>query len=240
MVDGLYACAMPQEWMDKAKEAFDPVARRSLIVEANDGIIATAGVIEGFAGAGATGHTLVVAACATMAAGAVAIAGARYAEEAAERDSQLVIVNDERHQLSIEPDMEMAELAAIYEAKGLSRDLALDVARQLSQTDALAAHVDAEYGIRTFKSFVSSVAVALAAGVAFALGAVVPLLAVLLMPDDQRAAATFAASLVALSISSFVMASLGHLSVPRVLVRTLFVGASAMGLSLFVGTMLDF
>lgn len=224
-------------WTAQIGASLDPVARRSLIVEANDGIIATSGVVEGFAGAGATGTALVVAAVSTMAAGAIAIAGARYAEEAAERESQLAIVTEVQRLLDLSPEAERAELAARYESKGLSTPLAWQVADELSLNNALAAHVEAEYGLTTIKSLWSSVVVALAAGCAFALGALVPLLAVLLVADHWRATAIFVSSLLALTMTSIILSRFGHLSIQRVFVRTISVAVLAMTVSLVVGSL---
>ena len=134
-------------WHTVLAELLDAAVARSMIVEANDGIVATAGVVEGFAGAGATGPSLLIAALSTMLAGGIALAGARYAEEAAEREARLAVIEEERRQLATSPGQELAELAAFYQAKGLSADLARDVASELSAANALAAHVEVEHGL---------------------------------------------------------------------------------------------
>ena len=116
-------------------------------VDANDGIIATAGIVEGFVGAGARGSTIVIAAFAAMVSGGIALGGAKYSEEAAERDAERALVEEERRQLAMLPDEELAELAEHYRRRGLSPELAAQVAEELSAHDALAAHVVAEHGI---------------------------------------------------------------------------------------------
>ena len=121
--------------------------RRMLRIHANDGLIAAAGVIQGLNSAGATGAEAMVAALATMIVGGLLVFGAEFGEAAAERDSQLAIVEAERLRLEMSPQEEFAELVAIYRRKGLTERVAHDVARELSEKDALAAQLDAEYGI---------------------------------------------------------------------------------------------
>jgi VIT1/CCC1 family predicted Fe2+/Mn2+ transporter len=161
----------------------DRTELRNRGVDANDGIIATAGIVEGFVGAGASGSTIIVAAFAAMVSGGIALGGTKYSEEAAERDAERALVEEERRQLAMLPDEELAELAEHYRTRGLSPDLAAQVAKELSAHDALAAHVVAEHGI--------DLAVPRSRPVAFAIGAVVPLLSALLVPDDLRAVVTF-------------------------------------------------
>ena len=121
--------------------------RRMLRIHANDGLIAAAGIIQGLNSAGATGAEALVAAIATMIVGGLLVFGAEYGEAASERDSQLAIVAAERMRLEMSPQDEFDELVGIYRAKGLSERLAHDVAQELSDKDALAAQLDAEYGI---------------------------------------------------------------------------------------------
>lgn len=211
---------------------------RSLVVETNDGIIATAGIVEGFAGAGSTGTALVVAALCSMIAGGLALGGARYAEEVAERDARLALIAEERAQLRRSPEEELAELATLYEAKGLSPALARQVALELSARDALAAHVDVEHHLPLQEIPQGPVVIGAAACVAFALGSAIPLLSVLLTPDAWRAEVTFAAALVSLVATSVFLARVGMSPVRRTLARTISVGLSAMALSLLAGTLL--
>ena len=171
----------------------DRAELRNRGVDANDGIIATAGIVEGFVGAGARGSTITIAAFAAMVSGGIALGGAKYSEEAAERDAERALVEEERQQLAMLPHDELAELAEHYRTRGLSPDLAARVAEELSAHDALAAHVVAEHGIDLASPRTPPVVVAAASGVAFAIGAAVPLLTVLLAPDDLRVFVTFLA-----------------------------------------------
>ena len=215
----------------------DAAVARSMIVETNDGIVATAGVVEGFAGAGATGSALVIAALSTMVAGGIALAGARYAEEAAEREARLAVIEEERRQLALSPEQELAELATLYETKGLSTELAQAVASELSAANALAAHVEAEHGLSMHDTPSAPLAIAAAAGLAFALGSAIPLLAVLIAPDDWRPGVVFVAVIVSLAITSLILARLGRTHARGVMVRSMLVGVTAMVLSLATGSL---
>lgn len=213
-------------------------ALRSRVINANDGIIATAGIVEGFAGAGAGEATILVAALAAMVAGSISLAGASYAETAAERDAHLALLEDERRRLAMSPDQELAELATLYEAKGLSPDLARQVATQLSDRDPLAAHAEAEYGIDPDDT-PSPVRDALEAGVAFALGSAVPLLVISLTPPAWRIPMTFLAVVAALCVTSYALSRSGRTNVLRTVGRTVAVGVLAMSLTLIGGSLFD-
>jgi vacuolar iron transporter family protein len=210
---------------------------RSMVVDVNDGIVATAGIVEGFAGAGATASTILIAALSAMVAGGIAMGGARYAEEAAERDAQLSVIDEERQQLLLSPVEERAELAALYEAKGLSPRLAAEVATELTAKDALAAHVDAEHGLSLAVSQRSLLFSAVVAGLAFAMGSGIPLLTVLFAPDHLRIVVTFVVVAVSLSLTSFILSRADRTQVVPTLTRTVLVGTAAMLLTLAGGSL---
>ena len=117
------------------------------MVDANDGIIAVAGIGEGFVGAGASQSAALLAVLAATIAGSIALAGAKYSEAANERDAELAVIEEEARQLALSPTEELAELTEIYERKGLPTELAAQVAAELSRHNPLAAHADAEHGI---------------------------------------------------------------------------------------------
>jgi vacuolar iron transporter family protein len=135
----------PLGWLRAALA--DRESLRSWTVIANDGIIATAGILEGFAGAGATEGTLIRAATAATIAGMLAVGGAEWAEKGAEREAQLALVEEEEAQIARQPDVEHAELVAYYEEKGLTPELACEVADQLMAHDAIDAQLESEHGI---------------------------------------------------------------------------------------------
>ena len=148
---------------------------RAHLVDVNDGVIATAGVVEGLLAAGAAITTIVVAALGAMVGGGVALGGMKYTEAADERDAELAVLAEERRLHELQPEEELAELAALYEDKGLSPDLARQVAEQLSAKDALLHHAEVEHGITLSDEPPTPVGTAVLAGLGFMAGAAVPL-----------------------------------------------------------------
>ncbi|HEY7858585.1 MAG TPA: VIT1/CCC1 transporter family protein [Candidatus Nanopelagicales bacterium] len=217
----------------------EPVRRwvREGVVDANDGIIATAGIVEGFVGAGATGTAVLIAAFSAMIAGGISVGGAKYSEAAAERDARMALIEAERRQLELSPAEEFAELVTLYEAKGLSASLAHEVAAELTERDALAAHVDAEYGLSMTDGRSPALLASVVAGFSFAAGAAIPLITVIVAPDAWRIPVTFIAIIVSLIITSLIVAVAGRLAVIRTILRTVAIGTSAMLLTLFVGSL---
>src|SRR4051794_17716644 len=212
---------------------------REHVVDINDGIIASAGIVEGLLGAGAGSRILLVASLAAMAGGGLALGGMRYAETADERDARRAILEAERRRIDLAPAEEETELAELYQDRGLSPQLARAVAAELSAGDALAAHAEAEYGISTRDRPATPWTVAVVAGLAFALGAGVPLLVVLLAPAAWRSATTVLAVVAALSLTSWVSASVSETSVPRAVLRTVSIGVATMVVTFVGGSLLS-
>jgi VIT1/CCC1 family predicted Fe2+/Mn2+ transporter len=208
---------------------------RSWTIDANDGIIATSGILEGFAGAGSTHSVLVTAASAATVAGAVGLGGATWAETAAEREAQLELAHEERAQLTADPAGEVAELAAHYEGKGLPPALAREVAEQLTAHDALAAQLEAEHGIDAVMSRAAPIWAGVSAAIAFALGAAVPLVITILVTSSAESWAILLAAVVSLSLTSLVASRAGDISMSRTLTRTLVVGVGTLAVSYLVG-----
>jgi VIT1/CCC1 family predicted Fe2+/Mn2+ transporter len=215
--------------------ATDPDSLRKWSVVANDGIIATAGILEGFAGAGASHATLVTAATSATIAGMLSAGGSEWAEAAAEREAQLRTAEEEAADIARQPAVELAELAAYYEAKGLAPELAREVARQLMARDALDVQLESEHGILEVKSNAEVVRAGTGAAVAFALGAAIPLAITLTVAATIEARAILLAALVSLTLTSIVSARTGHMNLWHTLTRTLIVGISTMGVSYIVG-----
>ncbi|WP_025156319.1 VIT1/CCC1 transporter family protein [Leifsonia aquatica] len=216
----------------------DAASLRSWTVDANDGIIATAGVLEGFAGAGASDSTLLTAAIVATVAGGLGLGGAKWSEAAAEREAQLRVIREEEAQLELSPDEEVAELAGYYEAKGLTADLALQVAEQLTAADALAAQLEAEHGIREVLSRAAPVWAGVTASAAFVLGAFVPLLITILVPGALEAWAVLVAVIASLVLTSIVSARSGKTGVGRTMARSLTVGVGTLGASYLAGLLI--
>lgn len=201
------------------------------MVDLNDGVIASAGIVEGFSAAGVTGAAIVLAALAAMVAGGISLGGAKYAEAASEREVQEAILAEERRLIELSPDEELAELRVLYEAKGLSPALAQAVARELSDLDPLAAHADAEYGITAQDLAVPPLRVGVGAGLSFAVGAALPLAVIVLVGPAWEGLVTFLAVMVALTLTSLLIARFGGTSLRRTVLRTLTVGGVAMGVT---------
>ena len=211
---------------------------REHLVDANDGIIASAGIVEGLLGAGASSTILLVASTAAMIGGGLALGGMRYAEAADERDAQQAILEAERRRIDLTPAEEETELAELYQDRGLSPQLARAVAAELSAGDALAAHAEAEYGISLRDRPATAWTIGVIAGLAFALGAGVPLLVILLAPPAWRSAATILAVVAALSLTALLVASLGGTNIPRTMLRTVSIGVATMLLTFIGGSLL--
>ena len=225
-------------WADLRARFRDAATYRSWTIEANDGIIATAGLLLGFAGAGASHRLLLFTAAAATIAGGLSVGGASWAEEAAERDAQLLYAKQEQDDLATDPHGEVEELARHWEGKGLSRDVAEEVARQLTARDALAAQLEWEYSFDQPMPATFPLWFGLGAGLAYVVGAVVPLLIVYFAPVDIEPWAILGAVVCTLIISSLVAARTGQLQPRRMLARTLTVGVVTLVASYVAGQLL--
>lgn len=207
---------------------------RAGVLGANDGIVSVAGLVVGVAGATSDRTSLLTAGVAGLVAGALSMAGGEYVSVSTQRDTELAMLAKEREELRTMPEHELAELAAMYEAKGLTPGLAEQVAEQLTAHDALGAHADVELGIDP-DELTSPWQAAWASLVAFSVGALLPLLAILLPPASWRVPVCFVAVLVALALTGWVSARLGQAKVAPAVLRNAGVGALAMALTYGVG-----
>jgi vacuolar iron transporter family protein len=179
-----------------------------------------------------------LAVAATTVAGSIAIAGAKYNEAANERDAQKALIDEEARQLALSPQEELAELTALYEDKGLSADLAAQVAAQLSRHNPLAAHADAEHGIDVCNP-VRPVYVATGAAMAFSAGASLVIITVLLSPSRLRPVAVLLGAGGALAATSGIAGRWGLVPAWRTALRTVTIGMAAMLLLLLIGRLFD-
>jgi vacuolar iron transporter family protein len=207
------------------------------VPEASDGILTSAGICEGFAGAGVGQSVLVFAGFAGLVAGTLAMGAVEYSKLRAERDQQAGQLAEERVQLETAPDAELDELTQLYVSRGLSPGLARQVAIELTAHDALAAHAEAEHGI-TLVSQIDPLRDALAVSVAFAAGAMIPWLAIVLLPRPPRAAVTFVIVLLALALTGWVSARMSHVRWAGPMVRMAGIGALAMVITYIAGLLL--
>jgi vacuolar iron transporter family protein len=210
---------------------------RPHIPESSDGILTSAGICEGFAGAGVGSGVLIFAGFAALVAGTLAMGAVEYSKLRAERDQQLAQLAAERVQIESAPDAELDELTQLYVSRGLSPGLARQVAIELTAHDALAAHAEAEYGI-TPASLTAPLRDALAVGAAFAAGAVLPWLAMVLIPGPSRAPVTFVIVLLALALSGWISARMSDVHPARPIIRTASIGALSMLITYIAGRVL--
>jgi VIT1/CCC1 family predicted Fe2+/Mn2+ transporter len=202
--------------------------------EASDGILTSAGICEGFAGAGVSSGVLLFAGFAGLVAGTLAMGTVEYSKLRADDDRQTAELAAERLQLDADPDAELDELTGLYVSRGLSADLARQVAIELTAHDALAAHAEAEYGI-TPASRAAPLRDALAVSAAFAAGAVLPWLAIVLIPGPSRAAVTFVIVLAALALTGWVSARISRVHPLVPMIRTASIGGLSMLITYLAG-----
>ncbi|MGH3269071.1 MAG: VIT1/CCC1 transporter family protein [Trebonia sp.] len=205
--------------------------------EASDGILTSAGICEGFAGAGVGSHVLFFAGFAGLVAGTLAMGAVEYSKLRAEHDLQVAELAAERALLEAAPDDELDELTGLYVSRGLSPGLARQVAVELTAHDALAAHAEAEYGI-TAASRIAPLRDALAVSGAFAAGALLPWLAIVLIPGPTRGLVTFVVVLAALALTGWVSARIAHVRPLLPMVRTASIGGMAMLITYLAGHLL--
>jgi VIT1/CCC1 family predicted Fe2+/Mn2+ transporter len=209
---------------------------RAAVLGANDGIVSVAGIVMGVAGATSSRHTIFVGGMAGLVAGALSMAAGEYVSVSTQRDTQQALLAKERRELVEEPEEELAELASIYRDKGLSDDLAIAVARELTEHDALRAHAEAELGI-DLDELTNPWAAAWASMISFTIGAVLPLLVITLVPSAARIAATVVAVLVALVLTGLLSADAGEARRRPAIVRNVLGGALAMAVTYLIGTL---
>jgi VIT1/CCC1 family predicted Fe2+/Mn2+ transporter len=209
---------------------------RAAVLGANDGIVSTASLVLGVAAAGASGSAVVTAGVAGLCAGALSMAAGEYVSVSSQRDSEEADLRLEQRELSNDPKGELRELAAIYERRGLSVPLAAEVALSLSSGDVLAAHARDELGLDEQRR-ARPLQAAWASALAFSTGAVVPLLAMLLVPRPGRVATCVALTLVALALLGDTGARLGGARRLPATLRVLVWGTVAMAVTAGIGAL---
>jgi VIT1/CCC1 family predicted Fe2+/Mn2+ transporter len=209
---------------------------RAGVLGANDGIVSTAGIVIGVAAATAERSTIATAGVAGLAAGAMSMAAGEYVSVSTQRDTEKALLAKERRELREMPEEELDELAQIYQDKGLTPDLAAEVARQLTAHDALGAHAEAELGIDP-EALTNPWHAAWASMAAFTLGALLPLLAILLPPATVRIWVTAVAVVVALAFTGWGSARLGRAPVRPAVLRNIAGGMLAMLVTYAIGAL---
>ena len=208
---------------------------RAGVLGANDGIVSTAGLVMGVAGANSDPNAIFVAGVAGLVAGSISMAGGEYTSVSAQKDSELAAIEKERRELEEDPETELRELAWFYEQKGLSLDTAMLVANELTAKDALKAHAEAELGIDPHER-VSPGQAAVSSFVSFAGGSLLPLLAITGPWVDYRIQATIASVVISLALTGFVGAKIGGARSTKPIIRNVLVSLLTMGITYAIGS----
>lgn len=209
---------------------------RAAVLGANDGIVSTSSLVVGVAAAGSGSAEILIAGLAGLVAGAMSMAAGEYVSVSSQTDAENADLARERRELAETPETELKELTQIYIDRGLDRELASEVATQLTARDVIAAHARDELGISQTVA-TRPVQAALVSALTFAAGAVIPVLIALVSPADKTSIVVAASTIVALAILGGLGATAGGAGILRGAVRVTFWGALAMGVTAAVGAL---
>lgn len=207
---------------------------RAAVLGANDGIVSTASLIVGVAGASASPGVILTAGIAGMVAGALSMGVGEYVSVSAQRDSERALIEKERRELVEVPELEFEELVAIYKHKGLSEPTARVVAKELTDYDAFASHLDAELGIDP-NNLTDPWHAAYASALAFTAGAIIPILMVIFSPAAWHIPVTFFGVIIALIVTGTLSASAGGANKKKAVIRVVIGGVLAMAATFGIG-----
>lgn len=210
---------------------------RAGVLGANDGIVSTAGLVMGVAGATTDRTAILVAGIAGLASGALSMGAGEYVSVSTQSDSERALLEKERRELVEEPEEELQELAGMYVEKGLSPELALEVATQLTAHDALAAHAETELGIDP-DDITNPWNAAIASMLSFTLGALLPLLTITLVAAGARVPVTVVAVALALGITGWGSARFGYGPTRPAIWRNVLGGLFAMAVTYAIGSLI--
>ncbi|MGE4326333.1 MAG: VIT family protein [Pseudodonghicola sp.] len=209
---------------------------RAAVLGANDGLVSTSSLVVGVAAAGTGAAEVMLAGLAGLVAGAMSMAAGEYVSVSSQADAEQADMARERRELEEMPEAELEELTMIYVARGLDRELAEQVAHQLTERDALGAHARDELGISETIA-TNPIQAALVSALTFSVGAVVPLIVAILAPPMQISLIVAVATLLALAVLGGLGASAGGAGMVRGAIRVTFWGALAMAATALVGTL---
>jgi VIT1/CCC1 family predicted Fe2+/Mn2+ transporter len=207
---------------------------RAAVLGANDGILSTTSIAIGVAAASITRQPIILAAVAGLAAGAMSMAAGEYVSVSSQTDIETADLAREKHELETMPDVELKELAKIYQKRGLKKELAMEVAEQLTRHDALETHARDELGINEITQ-AKPLAAALASALSFISGGVLPLLVSIFCPLKLMLFAQYGFAIIFLAVSAVVAAKAGGSNVGKSVVRICFWGTVAMAMTALVG-----
>jgi len=208
---------------------------RAAVLGANDGILSTASIAIGIAAASTTKEPVIIATVAGLVAGALSMAAGEYVSVSSQTDIEKADIEREKKELEEMPEMELKMLANIYVNRGLKKETALTVAKELTAHDALGAHVRDELGINEI-SEAKPLQAAFASGSAFVMGGLLPLLVVLFFPLNNIEYYLYSLAIVFLAFLGSIAAKAGGSSIIKAVIRITFWGTIAMGLTAVVGS----
>lgn len=211
---------------------------RAAVLGSNDGIISTTSLVIGIAAATDTRSPIVLAALAGLVAGALSMAAGEYVSVSSQADIEEADIERERNELEVMPEVELKELAKIYLVKGLDENLAMQVAIQLTQKDALAAHTRDELGINELTK-PNPLQAALASGASFISGGIMPLIIALFAPIKTMVFYQYGFAILFLALSGIIAAKAGGSSPFKSVLRICFWGTVAMAFTALVGYIFD-
>jgi VIT1/CCC1 family predicted Fe2+/Mn2+ transporter len=207
---------------------------RAAVLGANDGILSTSSLAIGISAASHLREPVVLATVAGLVAGALAMAAGEYVSVSSQTDVEKADIEREAQELLEMPEIELQRLAEIYEKRGLKKETALLVAQELTEHDALGAHVRDELGINEI-SQANPIQAALASGASFTVGGLLPLLVTLFLPLKNMEYSLYAFALMFLILLGVIAAKTGGSSIQKAIIRITFWGTAAMGLTALVG-----
>jgi len=210
---------------------------RAGVLGANDGIVSVAALVVGVAAATSDQPTIFIAGVASLLAGAISMAMGEYVSVSTQRDSERAIIERKRRDLAADPGEQLELLTRLYQRKGLTRETAAGVAAELTAHDALDAHLEAGHNLDE-ADVTNPWHAAIASAISFTIGAILPLLAVLLPPEPLRIPLTFASVVVALAVTGWLSAWLGGANRVRAVLRVTIGGVLALGVTFLIGSLL--
>ena len=207
---------------------------RAAVLGANDGILSTASIAIGVAAASNTREPIILAALAGLVAGALSMAAGEYVSVSSQTDVENADIEREKKELVDMPEIELQRLAEIYEQRGLNKETALIVAKELSAKDPIGAHVRDELGINEI-SQAKPIQAAFASGAAFTAGGNMPFLVTMFLPLKGMEYTLYGFAIFFLTILGALASRTGGSSIPKAIIRITFWGTVAMGLTALVG-----
>ncbi len=208
---------------------------RAAVLGANDGILSTGSIAIGVASAISSREDILIATLAGLVAGALSMAAGEYVSVSSQTDIEKADIEREKRELEEMPEMELQMLAEIYVKRGLKKETAMKVAKELTEYDALGAHVRDELGINEVNE-ANPLQAALASGASFIVGGILPLLLVIFSPIKNMELTLYLASIISLILLGIVSAKTGGAPVGRAIWRITLWGTLAMGLTAMAGS----